>query len=355
MRTTQKTQQKHKLSHTIKKVSKLQVKQPLHKQPLHVITVVFTPLGVSNSQNGSYSRRYKLTKEFIKRMETQEKEQKDILFYLVEMVYGDQPFSMTDSKNPKHLQLRTEHPLWHQENMINIGIKKLLPANWKTVAWVDADMEFENKNWAKETLTQLNTSKDIVQLFDKVSYLDKHNREMDSKFSFGYRYVNGYNYKSIKKSMEALVNGTKGGTVGGGAWACTRYAYNKMKKIYDLAALGGNDKILAFSIIGKVQDIYILDPNSKYTNGYKQSILEYQDNLKNLRLGYIPGTIKSFYHGKLKNRKYGSRHEILIRNHYDPTKHMTYDANGLLIPTSKCPHQLLSEIQEYFRQRKEDD
>ena len=113
--------------------------------------------------------------------------------------------------------------------------------------------------------------------------------------------------------------------------------------------------MIDFSSALKLQDIYILNPKSKYTNGYKQSILKYQDNLKNLRLGYITGTIKSFYHGELKNRKYGSRHEILIRNHYDPNKHMTYDINGILIPTTKCPPQLLSEIQEYFRQRKEDD
>ena len=49
----------------------------------------------------------------------------------------------TNANNKKHLQLNTNNiPLWHKENMINIGIRKLLPNNWKAVAWIDADIEF---------------------------------------------------------------------------------------------------------------------------------------------------------------------------------------------------------------------
>ena len=87
---------------------------------LHVIAVVSNPC--------QFARRYILAREFAKRME---KEMKCIL-YFVELAYGDQDFQVTEKGNPRHLQLRTSTaPLWHKENMINIGVKKLLPKGWR--------------------------------------------------------------------------------------------------------------------------------------------------------------------------------------------------------------------------------
>jgi len=98
---------------------------------LHVVAVISNPC--------LYARRYILAREFINRMEKEE----NVVLYLVELTYGDQKYYVTDMKNKRHLRLNTNVPLWHKENMINIGIKKLLPKNWKAVAWIDADIEFE--------------------------------------------------------------------------------------------------------------------------------------------------------------------------------------------------------------------
>jgi hypothetical protein len=37
------------------------------------------------------------------------------------------------------LQLRTDTPIWHKENMINLGVRRLLSDNYKAFAWIDAD------------------------------------------------------------------------------------------------------------------------------------------------------------------------------------------------------------------------
>ena len=84
---------------------------------LHVIAVLSNP--------AQFARRYILAKEFIHRME----EDPNIILYVVELAYGKQKHYITNSKNKRHLQLRTNHILWHKENMINIGVKKLLPKN----------------------------------------------------------------------------------------------------------------------------------------------------------------------------------------------------------------------------------
>ena len=117
---------------------------PIDKK-LHVIAVISNPC--------LYLRRYILMNEFIMRMEMEEP---NVVLYVVELAYGNQRFVITDSKNKNHLQLRTEIPLWHKENMVNIAVKKLLPKNWKAMAWIDSDLEFESSTWAIDTLKILN-------------------------------------------------------------------------------------------------------------------------------------------------------------------------------------------------------
>ena len=48
---------------------------------------------------------------------------KQIILYVCEMIYTDRNmnFVLTQSDNPRHLQLNTTYPLWHKENMVNLG------------------------------------------------------------------------------------------------------------------------------------------------------------------------------------------------------------------------------------------
>ena len=98
------------------------------EENLHVIMVISNPC--------NFRRRIVLAKEFITRMEFEE----NIELYIVELAYNNEPYYVTEENNKNHLQLRTKTLLWHKENMINLGIKKLLPSDWKAVAWIDADI-----------------------------------------------------------------------------------------------------------------------------------------------------------------------------------------------------------------------
>ena len=148
---------------------------------LHVIMVISNPC--------QYTRRIVLAKEFIKRME----KFNNMELYIVEMLYkcnieNGYDYQITSSDNPKHLQLYTDIPLWHKENMINIGLRKLLPPSWKAFAWIDADIEFDNVHWVTDTLKILNGSKDIVQLFSVVSDQLKDKTTQRFFYSFGHQY-----------------------------------------------------------------------------------------------------------------------------------------------------------------------
>jgi len=241
---------------------------------LHVIIVISNPC--------KYAKRYLLANQFIKRME----EEENIILYVVELAYKDQKYYITKKDNKNHLRLNCEVPLWHKENMINIGVRKLLPENWKAFAWIDADIEFENVYWVLDTLKVLNGTKDVVQLYSHAVDMDKDELSMSV--------FNGFGYEHTKKNKfcEKGINYWHRGY----AWACTRKAYEKMKGLYELSILGGGDSNMALSYINKGKS----HVNENIHENYKKSIFEFQERVKNMRLGYIPGVIRHYFHGSKK-------------------------------------------------------
>lgn len=296
---------------------------------LHVIMVISNPC--------NFARRIILAKEFIQRMEFE----KNIKLYIVELAYGNEPYYLTDEFNTNHLRLRTKHILWHKENMINIGIQKLLPKTWKAVAWIDADIEFESHDWALNALKLLNGSRDIIQLFSHTIDMDSSEHAMKIFQSFGFQYNKGIKY----------TNGGLNYFHPGYAWAITRRAYDKIGGLYQNGILGSGDFNIAMSLIGKA----ICSVNRGESEAYKKDLLEYQDKIKGLRIGYIPGVIRHYFHGTKANRHYNTRWKILIEHKYEPAKDITIDENGIIIPTENCPKKMLQDIRNYFYSRNEDD
>jgi len=301
---------------------------------LHVVIAVSNPC--------QYARRYILARQFIKRFN---EEEHDVILYIVELAYNKQHFYVTDAKNPRHLQVRAPEnapPLWHKENMINIGVKQLLPPEWKAMAWIDADIEFDSATWAKDTLRLLNGSRDIVQLFSHAVDMDLNEDAMNVFPGFGFQYSKKRPYSShgVLKMWHP-----------GFAWACTRKAYEKMDGLYDLSILGAGDHNMALSLIRNGG----VSVNKEVTQEYRQSVVDFQERVKNLRLGYTPGIIRHYFHGSKKKRFYGDRWQILVKHCYNPTKHVAKNAQGLLIPTPECPLQLLKDIMGYFYSRDEDE
>jgi hypothetical protein len=287
-----------------------------------------------------FARRYILAKEFIKRIEMEE----DMInLYIVELIYKNQNYILTDKNNKNHLQIKTDIPIWHKENMINLGVKYLLPKKWKAFAWIDADIEFESTNWVSDTLRLLNGTFDIVQLWSHASDLDKDERCMQNFTSAGYQYIK--NNQVFKQNIGLDFSHP------GYAWAITRKAYEKIGGLYEDSILGSGDHNMMMSLFG----LGINSVNGHTTDGYKKSILEYEKNMKQLRFGYVPGVIRHYFHGSKKNRKYMERWKILVDNKFNPYEHLTRDKTGILIPTDKCPKQLLDDIMNYFAERNEDE
>ena len=314
-------------------VKKVIVNNDPIEEKLHVIIVLSNPC--------NYAIRYILTKEFIRKM----KDEPDIILYIVELAYGTQDYHITDVDNERHLRLRShDTPLWHKENMINIGIRKLLPSNWKAVAWVDADIEFENSSWAMDTLKILNGYKDIVQLFSHNVFMDASGETDMILTGMGFQYV-----KKMKRSNK--IKNINSYWHPGFAWACTRKLYEKMNGLYEYAITGDGDMLIASCFLSNYLSALPYD----VSDDYKNSLKEFENRVSGSRLGYVPGVIRHYYHGSINSRKYDIREQILTTYNYSPTYHLTKNKNGLLIPSKNCPKELLDSIMNHFQSKREDD
>jgi len=300
------------------------------EEKLNVIIMVSNPC--------LFATRYILTKEFIKRIE---EEEDNVNLYVVELAYKNQQFMITEKHNKNHLQLRTEIPIWHKENMINLGVKNLLPQNYKAFAWIDADIEFESHTWAIDTLKILNGCKDVVQVYSHCIDMNHDGNNLSIYNSMGYCFTKGKKYAA--KGSDFWHPGY--------AWAITRKAYEAMGGLYEVGVLGSGDKIMALGFVNKAEKMN----QPEYSENYNASMLEFQEQAKKLRLGYTPGVIRHYYHGSKQNRRYLERWQLLMKYKFSPIDHLTHDASGILIPTEQFPEEFKDDIMTYFIERKEDN
>jgi len=298
------------------------------EEKLHVVAVVSNPC--------NFKIRYKLTNEFIKRME----KEPNVILYVVELVYNNQEFEITSADNKRHLQVRGKIPLWHKENMINMGIKHLLPSDWKAVAWIDADVAFDSPHWATDALKLLDNGKDFIQLFTHCIDMDFDKKIMNTFTSFCYQYCNNFKKGTGENYWHP-----------GFAWACNRATYDKLGGIFEAGILGSGDNITAHAFIKKAVESL----KKGMSQGYRDFVQGFQDKVEGLKLGYVPGPIRHYFHGKKENRNYYGREDILIKYQYNPYSDIAYDDVGLILPSESFSRSFQKDILDYFKNRNEDE
>lgn len=305
---------------------------------LNVICVISNPC--------NYKKRIQLAKIFIEHM----KNTKSVKLYVVECIYpnlGQIEYQLTQSENPQHLQLTAKTVLWTKENMINIGVKKLLPSDWKAFAFIDADLHFNNHLWAEETLREL-LIYDVLQVFETGHNLNKYNQiDKKNKMLYSYGYLMKPNNTNLFHEKHQYGHS-------GWGWAMTRKAYEKMNGLYDLAIVGGGDTILLKSLTDK-NYMFTSYPYYKCSLGFIKSLYDYQQKCDGLSFSSVSGSVYHYYHGSFKNRKYIDRWNIIIYYKYNPYTFISRNTCGMYQATDFFPSGMRDEIIRYFRERNEDN
>ncbi len=315
---------------------------------LNVICVISNPC--------NYKRRIELAKIFISHM----LKTKDVRLYIVECIYpglGQTEYQLTEAGNPNHLQLTAETVLWTKENMINLGVQKLLPTDYKAFAFLDADLRFDNPLWAEETLIKLRKC-DVLQPFEtgyNLNHINKIDKASEMLYSYCHLWKknNMANNTKNPKSNE-LLNIKKELWHHGWGWAMTRVAYEKMNGLYDLGIVGGGDTILAKSLTVpnymNTNDLFMKCPIE-----FRKSLYDYQQRCAGLKVDYVSGMVYHYYHGSFANRKYTDRWNIIIYYRYNPYLFLTRNECGMYKATQFFPVGMQKIILKYFEERNEDN
>lgn len=285
---------------------------------LHVITTFF------NYVNSETKIR------LINKLRADSKSWQHSILYVVELSYNGQ-FVATEENNPNDLRMvypSSLPPMFHKENLINIGIKRLLPADWEYCAWIDSDITVLTENWDLITAETLNVPFPfLVQPWSKFSDLGATGEVISIQKPFCMKTRTGHC---------------------GNLWAMNRKAYDQIGKLYDKAIVGSGDSIVSYALIGR----NFSETHGEFmTESFQKDLKEYSEKFQDIDMGYCSSEIIHNYHGDKKHRSYFKRWEIL--KEYNPQTDVEYDCEGLLVPSTCMSAKLRKDLIEYFLSRKE--
>jgi len=335
----------------------MQKTQPI-PHDLHVVTMISNPR--------RYKKRYDLYRAFKKHMEDS-----GVQLTTVEIYYGERPPEIHDENT---IVLQTNSELWHKENALNIAVSRL-PADWKYLAWIDADIQFVRPDWAEETLHMLQHHPVVQPWSVAVDMLPNYEPTDRLARSFAWCHQNTISpYPKLSDDevqviKDASVNGTKSNYKecnikknlpiakeilwhSGYAWACTREAFDALGGLIDFAILGSADRYMACALIGQAASVI----PKNFPAHYKEEVMIWQERAEKYiqrDLGYVEGTINHFWHGKKVNRQYVARWKIISDNKFDPRYDLKKDYQGLYQLTDRSA-KLRDDLRHYFQQRNED-
>jgi hypothetical protein len=247
------------------------------------------------------------------------------------------------------LRVPARDVMWHKERLLDLGAAWLPPACTK-VAWLDADVLFEDEGWAVATSERLDTAA-VVQPFAEVVRLARGALAPgagDDVFeSFGAVFVN---------RPEELAHGKferHGHT--GFAWAARRDLVAR-HGLYDACIAGSGDHMMAHAFAGDWQSPCVgrmVGRGGRHLAHYRRWSQKIDADV-GARLSYTPGRLLHLWHGTVENRRYAQRNKELLALAFDPKEDLRISATGCWEWASDKP-ALHAWAQRYFAERREDE
>lgn len=286
---------------------------------LGLITCFFNP---TNSQ--ILKRNYS---EFRKRL--------DCPITTVELAFGDQSFFIEDSIK---IRGNNRHIMFQKERLLNIALASL-PDSIDKVAWLDADIIFNNPNWYRDTEAALDQFP-VVQLFDEFFELNHGKAFANQSLGIGKIIETQGSKRSWSEGMVKI----------GIAWAAQRKVLRE--GFFDRHILGSGDRLFLNACMSwwDCPRIQWLPPR------LRKEFLDWGLAISQEvcgKVGYIHGKVQHLPHGSTEGRAYEKRSQILVRAQFNPETDICLDENGVYKFTSANP-ELMQDILLYFSKRNED-
>lgn len=310
---------------------------------LHVVCCVANPM--------QWASRIRLAKAFIQHML-----ESGVDLTVVETVYGDHPFQLADIPGIHHIPTHAKTMVWAKESSLNVGIRSL-PRTARYVAWVDADVEFRDPQWALKTLHALQF-KPVVQPWSEALDLGPQGETMTVKAkevqrSFGWVWQTTNDVLNWWKAQQAGENYSY--PHGGYAWASTVDWFEQVGGLLDFSGAGAADHQMSLAMVGHVSNAI----HGLSSPGYTARVKAWGERCFEVtqgHVGYVQGRIEHSFHGSKggkHGRKYVERWDILNEFQFDPNTDLVRNRSGLVELAGNKPG-LTRALQRYFSDRFED-
>lgn len=281
-------------------------------EKLFVVTVLFNPFDFN-----SHRKKYNDFEQYMKWC--------GVHLTTVEIAFGNRPFEHTHELNPDHIQLRTDDVLWHKERALNVGIQHVMKRypNAKYIGWFDDDVRFANPNWVDDTIKALHHYC-VIQPFGQACNL---NPKFESQWVCEGRIKYFIQKRGFHQNPPRPLQYTAGGHPGL-AWAARRETLEQLGGLIDMGVTGSGDTYMANALMGDV----IFNSKPGMSEGFRKMLLVWQkrcDNYVRKNVGYVPGLIMHYWHGKSAIRGYDKRWDIACFHKFDPYEDIELAPSGL--------------------------
>jgi hypothetical protein len=266
---------------------------------------------------------------------------------IVEACFDDQPATLP----PHHATLRVpaRDVMWQKERLLDLGTGWLPPRCTK-VAWLDADVLFENDAWAVETSLRLDSSV-VVQPFSHAVRLSRGTTTPQNADDHYESFAS-----MVARAPEVLSHGKydlHGHT--GFAWAARRDVVAR-HGLYDAAIGGSADHLMAHAFVGDEESACVarmIGHGGPFRSHFRRWARRVREEVGGL-VTFTPGRILHLWHGTLENRRYAQRNKELRALRFDPKEDIRISSHGCWEWASE-KHELHAWARRYFLERKEDE
>jgi hypothetical protein len=240
--------------------------------------------------------------------------------------------------------------MWQKERLLDLGAS-WLPAECAKVAWLDADVIFEDVDWAPRTSEKLETAM-VVQPFSTAVRLPRGATEAsgsDDEVFESFCSVLVHRPEELRHGKYEPHGHT------GFAWAARRDLLARAG-LYDEAIAGSSDHMMAHAFAGDPESPCItrmLGRGGRHRAYFRRWAEEVHREV-GARVSYVPGRLLHLWHGTIANRRYAERNKELSKMGFDPREDIRISTTGCWEWASDKP-ELHAWARRYFVERKEDD
>jgi len=229
------------------------------------------------------------------------------------------------------------HAIAFQKEALLNAAEKLVPQHYTKLAWVDADIEFTNPDWVKETSLALEAY-NVVQPYDTAVWMGVDGQEIQRLQSTA----------ALAQPGDAVLGHP------GFAYAARRELWTRYGGLFPYSATGRGDAVAGAAFFGKpLSDLQLNSIGGTMESRaiwrqWAEPIADWTGG----KVGLVAGSALHEYHGDKTKRKYAERHIYIDGMNILRDLEITQD--GYLQWTSEADPIMMAAVAQHFAERDED-